>query len=298
MRERDLQVLVEAMPYIRKFRDRLFIVKLGGELLEDPEHLSAVAGDITLARMVGIRVVVVHGGGPQASRMSTTLGHEPQMVGGRRVTDEATLEVAKMVFAGQLNTDLLSQLHRHGGRGVGVSGVDGGLIDARRRPKTRVVEDGLEREVDYGFVGDIVAVDPTLLLNLVENNFIPVVSSLGADPEGTILNINADTIASEIAIAMQAAKLVVMTSVEGVRRDGTVEGGIFSVLHGREIDRLVSEGIVTKGMRPKLAACRRAVESGVGEAHIINGLAPHSLLEEIFTDEGAGTMILADDPRG
>lgn len=292
----DVSILLQALPYIRQFRNRLFVVKFGGELLRDRAHLDAIAGDLTLLDMVGIQLVVVHGGGPQANELSESLGFKPQMVEGRRVTDAAALEVAKMVFAGKINTEVLGALNKHGGKGVGLSGVDAALIRAHRRPVTTVIENGLAREVDFGFVGDVESVDPSLLQNLVERDFIPVVASLAADPDGTILNINADTIAAEVALAMKAEKLIVMTTVPGVYKDFATKAEMYSRLSVTDARALIKDGTAGKGMSPKLKACAQAVEGGVREAHIINGLEPHSLLIEIFTESGAGTMISREGP--
>lgn len=293
----DVSILVQALPYIRAFRHKLFVVKFGGELLRDREHLEAIASDLTLIHMVGIRVVVVHGGGPQANELSESLGFSPQLVGGRRVTDEAALEVAKMVFAGKINTEILSALHKHGGRGVGLTGVDAGLVQAHKRPITTVVENGATQQVDWGFVGDIDAIDPTVLIHLVEKGFIPVVSSLAADADGTILNVNADTIAAELAISLQAEKLISMTTVAGVYKDFATKAELWSSLTPEQALQLIKDGTAGKGMKPKLEACARAVERGVREAHVINGLTRHSLLMEVFTNKGIGTMI-ARSPVG
>ncbi len=290
----DVSILLQALPYIRQFRDKLFVVKFGGELLQDKEHLDAIAGDLTLVHMVGVRLVVVHGGGPQANALSEKMGFRPELVHGRRVTDEAALEVAKMVFNGKINTEVISALHKHGGRGVGLSGIDGGLVRAHRRPVTTIVENGTQREVDFGYVGDVDSVDPTLVLHLVQKGFIPVVSSLGADDSGIILNINADTIAAELASAVAAEKLIVMTNVSGVYRDRADKASVISVLNPPKIRRMIETGEVGDGMVPKLESCLRAVEHGVREAHIINGITRHSLLMEIFTNEGVGTMVVAD----
>lgn len=290
----DVSILLQAMPYIRQFRDKLFVVKFGGELLQDPEHLDAIAGDLTLVHMVGIRLLVVHGGGPQANELSEKMGFQPELVQGRRVTNEAALEVAKMVFNGKINTEVISALHKHGGRGVGLSGIDGGLVRAHKRPVTTVFENGAHREVDFGYVGDVDGVDPTLVLHLVQKGFIPVVSSLAADDSGTILNINADTIAAELASAVAAEKLIVMTNVSGVYRDRQDKTSIISTLTPPQIRRMIETGAAGEGMAPKLESCVRAVEHGVREAHIINGVTRHSLLMEIFTNEGVGTMVVAD----
>ena len=292
----DVSILLQALPYIRQFRDKLFVVKFGGELLQDPEHLDAIAGDLTLISMVGIRLMVVHGGGPQANELSETLGFRPQLVGGRRVTDEAALEVAKMVFAGKINTELLSALHKHGGRGVGLSGIDGGLVRAHKRPVATVMDKGKPKEVDFGYVGDVDGVDPTVVLHLMAKGFIPVVSSLGADEQGTILNINADTIAAELASAVAAEKLIIMTNVPGVYRNFSDKQSLISTMRPAEVRRMVETGAAGDGMGPKLEACVRAVEHGVHEAHIIDGMTRHSLLLEIFTNTGVGTMIVPERP--
>lgn len=288
----DVSMLLQALPYIRAFRDKLFVVKFGGELLRDREHLDAIASDLTLLSMVGIRLVVVHGGGPQANELSESLGFEPNLVAGRRVTDEAALEVAKMVFAGKINTEVISALQKHGSRAVGLTGIDGGLIRAHRRPLTRIVDGGETREVDFGYVGDVDSVDAQVVTDLVGKNFVPVVSSLAADAAGTILNINADTIASELAAALEAEKLITMTSVPGVYKDFESQSEIYSVLTAEEARRLIDDGTAGKGMGPKLAAAARAAERGVREAHIINGLTRHSLLLETFTTQGIGTMVV------
>ena len=246
--------------------------------------------------MVGIRLVVVHGGGPQANELSENLGFRPQLVHGRRITDEAALEVAKMVFAGKINTEVISALHKHGGRGVGLSGIDGGLVRAHRRPVTTVIDKGTPREIDFGYVGDVDGIDPTVVLHLVAKGFIPVVSPLGADEQGTILNINADTIAAELAASVNAEKLIVMTNVPGVYRDFATRKELISTLRPAEVRRMIETGAAGDGMGPKLEACVRAVEHGVHEAHVIDGLTKHSLLMEIFTNTGVGTMIAPETP--
>jgi acetylglutamate kinase len=295
----DVSILIQALPYIREFRDKLFFVKFGGELVRDREHLDAIAGDLTLLHMIGIRLVVVHGGGPQANELSELLGFKPQIVQGRRVTDEKTLEVAKMVFAGKINVEILSALRKHGGRGVGVSGVDSGIIHARKRPVTTVVDDGGERrEVDFGYVGDIEAVETDLLTHLVGKGYIPVVASLAADDDGTILNVNADTIAADLSMKIAAEKLIIATTVPGVYKDFATKDEIWSELTAEEARALVKDGTAGKGMSPKLTACARAVEGGVREAHIINGLTRHSLLMEVFTKRGIGTMVTARRAAG
>lgn len=293
----DVSILLQALPYIREFREKLFVVKFGGEITREREHLEAIAGDLTLLSLVGIKIIAVHGGGPQANELSELLGFKPQLVQGRRVTDERALEVVKMVFAGKINVEILSSLRKHGGRGVGLSGVDAAIVKARRRPITTVVDkEGEQREVDFGYVGDILSVDGDLLTTLVGRGFIPVVSSLACDDDGTVLNINADTIAAEIAVACNAEKLVSMTTVPGIYKDFATKAEIHSVLSAADARALMKDGTIGEGMLPKVDACARAVEGGVREAHIINGLTRHSLLMEIFTKKGIGTMILPHRP--
>lgn len=295
MREYNVEILIEALPYIRKFQNQLFVVKLGGGLLKDRGLLENIAHGLTLLHMVGIRLIVVHGGGPQVNEMSETLGLETTIVAGRRVTSDETLEVAKMVFAGKLNTEFISALQKSGSLAVGLSGIDSGLIQARRRPVTRVVEDGQELEVDFGHVGDVLGVEPRLLKHLVADQFIPVVNSLAADPEGAILNINADTIASEIAVAMGAHKLILLSGIPGVFRKPPRQAEIYPQLSLTEVEELLHDGTARSGMKPKLQACIRALRGGVPAAHILNGKDQHSLLKEIFTDMGVGTMIVPLD---
>jgi acetylglutamate kinase len=291
----NVAMLIEALPYIREFRDKLFVVKLGGGLLKKKDHLEKIAGDLTLLHMVGIRLVLVHGGGPQANALSEELGFKPKMVAGRRVTDEATLEVAKMIFAGKLNTDFKSALTKHGCKAVGISGIDAGLIKAHKRPVTTVVEDGQSQEVDFGHVGDIDSVDPSIIKNLVENGFVPVVASLAGDGQGNVLNVNADTIAAELAIASDAEKLILLSGIDGVYKKAPNNDQVFSRLTVKQVGTLMTDGTVSAGMKPKLSACVRAVQNTVKEAHIINGLTPHSLLMEILTDRGIGTMIVESE---
>lgn len=296
----DVSLLLQALPYINRFRGARFIVKLGGELVQDPDHLEALAQDIALLQRVGIHVVLVHGGGPQASQLSERLGLEPRFVGGRRVTDRETLEVAKMVFAGKINIEILSALRRQGLRAVGLSGVAAGILHARRRPATIHRDDhtGEETSVDYGHVGDVLGVDVELLELLLGQDYVPVVSSLGADDDGNIYNINADSVAAELALALQAGKLLLVSRVPGVLEDPKDESTVIQTLSRSEARRLAEKGSLGAGMLPKLAAALRAVEGGVARAHILGGAAEeHALLVETFTTRGAGTMILGPEEQ-
>ena len=289
-----IEILKQALPYIKQYRNKTFVVKLGGELLADRECLDNLAHDISLLHELNIRVVITHGGGPQLSEIAERLGIRSEKVNGRRVTDDDMLELAKMVFAGGVSTDILSGLRKYGTPGVGLSGVDGDLIIAERRPPGRVLdrETGEERDVDFQNVGDIKAVHPEVLRVLLENRFIPVVSSLGADLEGNVLNINADTIAAEIGAALPAEKLFLLSNVAGVLKRVDERGSRFSYLTVEQGEELVKSRIVGGGMLPKLTAALRAVRGGVRRAHIIDGSKPDSLLYEVFTVKGHGTMIL------
>lgn len=288
----DIAILLEALPFLRQYKGKTFVLKLGGEVIQDPENLHQIAADVALMNKVGIRILIVHGGGPQANELSERLGVKPVFVAGRRVTDEATLEITKMVFAGKINTDIISALRRVGAHAVGLSGVDANLVLASRRPvkKMKDPETGIESEVDFGHVGDIQAVDVSLLRVLLDHEYVPVLSSLGADEDGHIYNINADTVAAEIAQALLADKLLVLSNIPGVMASMETRE-VIAQLSTVEARALMETGAVKKGMLPKLTAAVRAVENGVRQATILSGLDPHSLLAETFTDRGSGTLI-------
>ena len=290
---RGIAGLKGALRYVRAYRDQVFVVKLGGDVLNDPEVLDQVAAQVALLSSLSIRLVVVHGGGPQASALSRRLGAEPEMVAGRRVTDDAALEVAKMVYAGQLNTDLLSALREHRVQAVGLSGVDADLITARRRPPVEVTDDsGVRRTVDYGHVGDLERVDPRVLVTLMEARFVPVVASLAGDDEGNVYNVNADTVAEALATALRAQKLIFLTGAAGVLRDRNDPSTLVAFADPDDLTELMRTGALAGGMRPKVEACIRAATSGVERTHIIDGRAPDALLLEVFTGSGCGTMIV------
>lgn len=288
-----LDLLREALPYIQRFKNKVFVVKLSGKVTEDQDQLNSLAEEMTLCQQVGIHIAVVHGGGKQLTTIAERLGISQRIVNGRRVTDAETLEVAKMVFAGQINTDIVSALRRSGAETVGLSGLDGNTIHARRREIQRVLnqETGEVETIDYGHVGDIVEINARLLRLLLDNGYIPVISSLGADEQGNVYNINADTIAAEIAVRLQAEKLILLTDVDGILRDRDDPSSRISSVSVEEAERLVRERVVSSGMLPKIAAIAHLIRRGVRSAHIINGSKRNALLREVFTDEGAGTMI-------
>jgi acetylglutamate kinase len=282
-----------ALRYVRAYRDQVFVVKLGGDVLSQPDTLDGVAGQLALLSSLGIRIVVVHGGGPQATALSLRLGLEPRMVAGRRVTDDGALEVAKMVYAGQINVDLLAALRDHRVQAVGLSGVDAELITAHRRPPVSVVDDnGASVRVDYGHVGDIDRVDPRVLVTLMDARMVPVVASLAGGEGDEIFNVNADTVAESLAVALRAQKLIFLTGAPGVLRDRNDPSTLVTFADPDDLAGLMVNGVLSGGMRPKVEACIRAATGGVERTHIIDGRAPDALLLEVFTGSGCGTMIV------
>jgi acetylglutamate kinase len=294
MSQPRLELLREALPYIRRFKGKTFVVKLSGKVTEEHDVLVSLAEELALLYQVGIRVCVVHGGGKQLTELAAQLGVAQTIIDGRRVTDDATLDMAKMIFAGKINTDILAALRLRGVAAVGLSGVDGGIVHAERRPPRDVLnrETGESERVDFGHVGDIVHINDRLLRVLLDHDYLPVVSSLGADAEGRVFNINADTIAAEIAVRVEAEKLVILSDVDGVYLRPGEEATKLSRLTAGEIDALVRDGVATGGMIPKLQNIAELLRRGVRSAHIIKGSSRNALLAEVFTDEGTGTMIV------
>jgi len=286
-----------AVPYLRMFKGTTFVVKVGGEVLADEHALASFADQVSLLHQLSIAVVVVHGGGRQASELSERLGLRVETVNGRRVTDAATLEVAKMVFNGKLNTDLLAALQRAHVPSVGLSGVDGGVVRAHRRPPVEVAdrETGTVRELDFGYVGDIDDVNPDLIRHLLAGGYVPVISALAGGDDGAVYNVNADTIAARLAVELGAIKLIMLTSVNGVLADPTDHNSLISHMDLGRLDELLARGAVA-GMKAKLEACRSALEGGVPRTHIVNGLRSDTLLTEVFTNEGCGTLIERTPP--
>lgn len=282
-------VLIEALPYIQKFHGETIVIKLGGHAMVDQKILKTVIQDVVLLRYVGMHVVVVHGGGPEITEKMKAMGKEPKFVGGLRITDLETLEIAQMVLVGKINDGIVSLIASHGAQGVGLSGNDGNLMIARRMDLQKVLVGDQEEEVDLGHVGEIEKVNPEVLIRLMDSGYIPVIAPIGFSLDGSSLNINADTAASEIAIALKAHKLVNMTDVDGVMNETRT----------RHIRRLstcgalehINDGVIVGGMIPKVEGCINAIKNGVDHAHIINGNREHNLLLELFTDDGVGTMI-------
>lgn len=275
------EVLLEALPYIQRFRDKVVVVKYGGAAMTDPELSTLFAQDVVLMRSVGMRPVVVHGGGPQIGSLMKRLGMEPEFRDGLRVTDAETLDVARMVLVGKVNRDIVSEINVHGPLAVGLSGEDAGLITASAR------------HPDLGYVGNVDSVNPGILDRLLAEELIPVVATIGSDLEGQAYNINADTAAGAVAEAVAAEKLVYLTDVIGVLRDVADPDSLINTASADELDKLIEEGVLTGGMIPKIASCTRAVRNGVAHAHILDGRVPHALLLEMFTRDGIGTMVSA-----
>lgn len=282
--------LRHAVPYVRMYKRKVFVLKAGGDAFTTPESTRALMEQIGILHQVGIRVVVVHGGGPQATKLSERLGLQSRFVEGRRVTDQGTLEVATMVMNGEINTRILAVCRELGIPAVGISGVDGGLIRARKRPP---VERG-GQVVDYGFVGDIERVDATVITKLLEDDLVPVVSPISADDAGTLLNINADTVASAIACELKAEKLIIATGVAGILESLDDPGSLISYVDLAGLKRLEQDGKLRDGMLPKAAAIEKALVGGVKRVHVISYKLPDGLLLEVFTNEGTGTMVVSD----
>jgi acetylglutamate kinase len=286
-------ILAQALPYIQRYRGKTIVVKYGGAAMVNESLRAAVAEDLVLMSCVGIRTVLVHGGGPEIDAMLRRLGKEPVFIGGLRYTDEETMEVVQMVLAGKVNKDLVGLIQRAGGKALGLCGLDGGILAAERRTAGRDGKGG-PAAVDLGLVGEIREVRAEALLAALNGGFIPVVATVaggvGSDPKS--YNVNADTAAADIAVALGAEKLLLLTDVPGILRDLKDDGTLIKELPRSGIAALEKEGILSKGMIPKVECCARAVDGGVGRAHIIDGRVPHSLLVEVFSDGGIGTMIV------
>ncbi|HWN42761.1 MAG TPA: acetylglutamate kinase [Thermoanaerobaculia bacterium] len=290
----ELAGLRHAAPYIRLFKGKTFVVKVGGGALESEAATFDLLGQVEVLHHVGIRTVLVHGGGSESTALARALGAEPRFVEGRRVTDKTALAVATMVLNGSVNTRILAACRRLGLPAVGVSGVDAGLIQARRRPPVDIHQGEKTEKVDYGFVGDVVSVSPGVLDTLLGAGMVPVVSPLSAADDGTLLNINADTVASALAVGLRAEKLILMTGATGVLERADDPGSLVSYTDLAGLRRLREQGGFVKGMLPKASAIESAVLGGVRRVHIVGADMPDSLLAEVFTNQGAGTMVVED----
>jgi len=284
---KDIDVLIEALPYIKKFHDKKILIKYGGHAMVDDDAKSSTARDTVLLKYVGMKPLIVHGGGPEISRSMNKLGKESKFIKGLRVTDEETMEIIEMVLVGKISTEIVSELIRHDGDAISLSGKDSSLIFAHKKPASKIDEE----IVDLGLVGEVDCINTDLLEMFINNDYIPVISPVGIDEYGNSLNLNADTAAGEVASAIDAEKLIILTDVPGVLRDPSDPTSLIQKIRVSEVPRLIEEGIITGGMIPKIETCVKAIENGVKSCHIIDGRKEHSLLLEIFTTDGIGTMI-------
>lgn len=283
------EVLMEALPYFRRFYGKTFVIKYGGHAMENEELKASFAQDVVLLKYLGINPVVVHGGGPQIDITLEKMGITSRYVRGMRVTDQETLDIVEMVLVGKVNKEIVTLINQHGGMAVGLSGKDGGLILARKMNVT-VSNNGESPEIiDLGMVGEIVGINPLVIDSLDENKFIPVIAPVGAGEKGETYNINADLVAGEVAEALHAEKLILMTDIEGVKDK---KGEFMSTLKVNQARKMIQEGIVGAGMIPKVECCIEALKGGVNKTHILDGRVKHAVLLEIFTKEGVGTEVV------
>lgn len=274
------KILVEALPYIQKYTNKIIVVKYGGNAMLNDELKEAVMGDILLLSLIGIKVVLIHGGGPEISEMLSKVGAKSEFIDGLRVTDKEAVEVVQMVLAGKINKSLVNLIKSVGGNAIGLCGIDGNMIEAKKLDDV------------HGYVGEITNVDPKPILDVLEKGYIPVIATIGADNEGNVYNINADTAASKIAGVLKAESLISMTDIRGLLRDKDDENSLIPVVKASEAPQLIKEGVISGGMIPKIECCIDAIRQGVNKVFIIDGRVPHSILIETLTDEGIGTMFI------
>jgi acetylglutamate kinase len=283
-------VLIESLPYIQKFSGKTFVIKYGGAAMVDEKLKNAFAQDIVLLNYIGIKTVIVHGGGPKINKIMEKMGKTPSFIHGQRVTDEETVDIVEMVLGGLINKQIVSLINNHGGLAIGLTGKDGKLIEAKRKIiKKLSPETGVPEIIDLGLVGEVVKINPKLLNSIDEGGFIPVIAPISSGQKSRTLNINADYVAGAVASALKAEKLILLTDVEGIKDK---KDKLISTLNLKKIKSLISNRTIAGGMLPKVQACQDAIESGVKKTHIIDGRTPHALLLEIFTETGIGTEIL------
>lgn len=285
-------ILIEALPYIRKFYGKTVVIKYGGHAMVNNDLKQAVIKDVILMKLIGINPVIVHGGGPEITDMLKRLDIPSTFVGGCRVTDPETMEIVEMVLVGKINKEIVALINRHGGKAVGLSGKDANLIEAVRKLGKAVDDEGNEELMDIGFVGDVKKINPEIIQTVIAEGYIPVVAPVGVGDEGESYNINADYVAGEIAAALNADKLILLTDVEGIFEDYNNKETLISELKLGQIEEKIKRGVISGGMIPKVECCVQAINSGVHTTHILDGRTPHSILLEIFTDRGIGTMVV------
>lgn len=286
------EVLIEALPYIKKFYGKTVVIKYGGHAMINDELKQAVINDVILMKLIGLNPVIVHGGGPEITDMLARLEIPSRFVGGSRVTDAATMEIVEMVLVGKINKEIVALINRHGGKAVGLSGKDGNLIQAVKKMGKSIDASGNEQTQDIGFVGDVNKINPEIIQTIISEGYIPVVAPVGVGTEGESYNINADYVAGEVAAALGAAKLILLTDVEGIFEDYSNKESLISELKLNQVADLITKGVISGGMIPKVECCVQAIEAGVTTTHILDGRIPHSILLEIFTDKGIGTMVV------
>jgi acetylglutamate kinase len=282
------EILIEALPYIRNFCGKTFVIKYGGAAQVQDNLKESFAKDVVMLNFIGIRTAIVHGGGPKISAIMEKMGKKPKFIQGQRVTDEETMDIVEMVLGGLINKEIVSLINSHGGKAVGLSGKDGGLIRAKKKLIKNSSHTGGDETIDIGLVGEVTHVDPHIIMSLEKEGFIPVISPVGVGPKGETLNINADYVAAAVASALHAEKLILLTDVPGIIDKNKK---IVSTLKKHQIKKLIHDETISGGMLPKVQACLRGIEGGVAKTHIIDGRIPHCLLLEIFTKEGIGTEI-------
>jgi len=282
-------VLIEALPYIQNFYGKTFVIKYGGAAMVEEKLKKAFAQDVVLMNFIGIRPVIVHGGGPKISAIMEKMGKKPTFIHGQRFTDKETMDIVEMVLGGLINKEIVSLINRHGGRAIGLSGKDGSLIKAKKKLTRKDVATGVPEIIDLGLVGEVTSVNPKILYSMEKDSFIPVIAPIGVGPKNETLNINADYIAGAIASALKAEKLILLTDVNGIMDNNKK---LIPTINRSKIKAFVSKGIISGGMLPKVQACQNALKEGVGKTHIIDGRIPHALLLEIFTKKGIGTEIV------
>jgi len=285
-------VLIEALPYIKKFNGKTVVIKYGGSAMINRELKEAVMNDIILMKLIGINPVLVHGGGPEINSFLDRIGKTFTFVNGLRVTDSETMEIVEMVLVGKVNKEIVSLVNSFGGKAVGFSGKDGNLIIARRTTATVKNEQGAAVEYDLGFVGDVDTINPEIVETVIKKGYIPIIAPIGVGRDGKSYNINADYVAGAIATSLRADKLMLLTDVEGIMRDQKDPASLISSLKLSEVEGLIDAGVIASGMIPKVECCVKALKGGVSTTHIIDGRLPHSILLEVFTDQGIGTMVV------
>ncbi|MBQ3853515.1 MAG: acetylglutamate kinase [Anaerovibrio sp.] len=290
--EKRAGILVEALPYIQEFYGKTIVIKYGGNAMINEDLKQKVMEDVSLLKYVGMRPVIVHGGGPDITQFLKKVGKQSAFVSGLRVTDEETVEIAEMVLDGKVNSDIVNMLNHRGVKAVGLSGKDAGLIKAQKKLATVYDETGQKENVDIGYVGQVASIDTSILDTLLDNGYIPVIAPIGVGEDGESYNINADYVAAEIAGALQAEKLLLLTDTEGVYKDFADKDTFISTLTVAEAKDYIKSGIISGGMIPKIEACLKSIESGTNKVHIIDGRQPHSIILELLTSSGIGTQVI------